>query len=462
METNTLDNRKKFLRIDEHTSKTLKEFTPLLDKHLDGILDKFYRFILSESQLAKFFPSEEIIKHASQAQRKHWISSIFTGNFDKNYVAGAIRIAKTHERIGLKPEYYLGGYEMVREEIIKLVIENYAPRFLDTIFLRGKMKRQRMRRLLVAIDKAIFLDIGLVIDVYFSEVQKTSAAVLNSLAEEFENSVATVVSSVSRSATEMKGIASSMTAAADNSSQQASIVASAAIEASTNVQTVASASQQLSASINEISEQVNRSTQVAQNAVQQAGSTNGVVTGLASTAQKIGEIVDMINDIAEQTNLLALNATIESARAGEAGKGFAVVAGEVKNLAQQTAKATDEISTQIKNVQSATAQSVEEIKQISTIISSMEEIATTIASAVEEQGAATTEISRNIQEAADGTSKVTENIAGVSQSAEATGKAAGMVLHSADGLTNQAEDLGQQVANFLTGMRKQTIHFEAA
>ena len=462
MYTNNLEDRKKFLRIDDETSETLREFTPLLDNHLDDILDKFYNYILSFPKLAEHFPNDQIRKHARQGQRNHWITSIFAGNFDEAYVAGAVRIAKTHERIGLEPEHYLGGYELAREEITKLIIENYVPNFWDTLLLRGKKKRQSMQRLLEAIDKAIFLDIGLVIDVYFNEVQKTSAAVLNDLANEFEGSVATVVSSVAQSALQMKDVATSMTAAADNSSRQANIVARAANEASSNVQTVASASQELSSSINEISEQVSRSNAVAQQAVQQASNTNEVVTGLANTVQKIGEIVSMINDIADQTNLLALNATIESARAGEAGKGFAVVAGEVKNLAQQTAKATDEISTQIRSVQLATSQSVEEIKQISTIISSMEEIATTIASAVEEQGAATTEISRNVQEAADGTSRVTENISAVSDTADETGKSAVMVLQSADGLTHQADDLGNQVASFLKGMRLQTDHFKAA
>ncbi|MCW9033623.1 MAG: globin-coupled sensor protein [Alphaproteobacteria bacterium] len=454
--------RLKFLRIDDSTSVTLKEFTPIVEKNIEPIMDSFYEYITTDPSLAHFFVDDAIKEHAKSAQKKHWLSSIFSGNFDTSYVESAVRIARTHERIGLSPEFYLGGYEFAHESIIALAVENFSPTLFDYLTFRSRGKKKKLTALLQAVDRAIFLDIGLVIDVYFAEVQKTSAKVLNDLAEEFEIRVGTVVTSVTDSAGEMKLVASTMSAAAEESSQQAAMVANAAEEASSNVETVAVASQQLAASIKEISEQVDRSTVVATEAVEQAENTNEIVDSLAKMVNKIGEIVKMINEIAEQTNLLALNATIESARAGDAGKGFAVVASEVKGLAQQTAKATDEIATQIRGVQAATGSSVNAIKNISDTISNIQGIATVIASAVEEQGAATEEISRNVHEAANGTTQVTENISGVSTAANQTGEASVMVLESADQLTVKAGELDEEVSSFLNGMRNQTKQFIAA
>jgi methyl-accepting chemotaxis protein len=216
---------------------------------------------------------------------------------------------------------------------------------------------------------------------------------------------------------------------------------------------VASAAEELSASVAEIGRQVESSTQMSGKAVEEAADTDQTVQSLASSAQKIGEVLKLISDIAAQTNLLALNATIEAARAGEAGKGFAVVASEVKSLATQTAKATDEISGQIGTIQSTTTDAVAAIKRIGGTIGEMNKIATTIASAVEEQGAATQEIARNVQEASKGTTEVSSNIAGVSQAAGQTGAAATQVLGAAGDLSTQAETLRNEVDRFLVSIR---------
>ena len=220
------------------------------------------------------------------------------------------------------------------------------------------------------------------------------------LANAFEGAVGEIVETVSSAATELEASANTLTKAAERSQGLATAVASASEEASTNVQSVSSASEELSSSVNEISRQVQESSRVAGEAVEQAQKTNSRVGELAQAASRIGDVVELINTIAGQTNLLALNATIEAARAGEAGRGFAVVASEVKALAEQTAKATGEISQQISGIQSATEDSVGAIKEISDTIGRMSEISAAIASAVEEQGAATQEISRNIQHAA--------------------------------------------------------------
>jgi len=209
----------------------------------------------------------------------------------------------------------------------------------------------------------------------------------------------------------------------------------------------------LSASINEISRQVAESTNIAGEAVAQAEQTNAGVQALADAAQRIGDVVKLISGIAEQTNLLALNATIEAARAGEAGKGFAVVASEVKSLATQTAKATEEITAQVAAIQGATGASVQAIQAIGQTISRVNHIAAAIAAAVEEQGAATQEIARNVQQAAAGTAEVSGHIASVSQAAGETGVAAGEVLGSAKGLARLSDALRDDVDRFVGNIR---------
>ena len=270
---------------------------------------------------------------------------------------------------------------------------------------------------------------------------------------EFETSVGAVVGMVSSASTELKSAAENMASTTEVPSRQSAVVAAKTEEASANVQTVAAATEELSALIGEIGRQVATSAKIAGRAVEDADKTNAKVQALAAAAAKIGDVVKLINDIAGQTNLLALNATIEAARAGDAGKGFAVVASEVKSLANQTAKATEEIAAQITAIQGATSESVQVIEGITEVIREVNEIATAIASAVEEQGAATQEITRNVHQASAGTAEVSANIGGVTQAAGETGAAAAQVLSSAGELSSQSEKLKAEVDKFLADVR---------
>ena len=285
-----------------------------------------------------------------------------------------------------------------------------------------------------------------------AEREKRAKAV-EDLTRKFDNDVSGVIETVAASATEMDSTASSMSNTAEQTSSQSTMAAAASEEASANVQTVASAAEELSSSISEISRQVAQSTQIAGAAVAEVDGANEKVQGLAEAAKKIGEVVALITDIADQTNLLALNATIEAARAGDAGKGFAVVASEVKNLANATAKATEEISAQIGGIQEATEGAVATIGSIGGTIAQMNEIASTIAAAVEEQGAATQEIARNVEEASTGTAEVSSNVASVTQAAGETGQAAGTVREAAQDLSSQTETLKGIVEKFLGDVR---------
>jgi methyl-accepting chemotaxis protein len=273
------------------------------------------------------------------------------------------------------------------------------------------------------------------------------------LADQFEGAVGEIVETVSAASTELEASASTLTATAERAQELTTAVAAASEEASTNVQSVASATEELSSSVTEISRQVQESARVAGEAVDQARITNDRVSELSKAAGRIGDVVELINTIAGQTNLLALNATIEAARAGEAGRGFAVVASEVKALAEQTAKATGEISQQISGIQAATNESVSAIKEISGTIERLSEISSTIAAAVEEQGAATQEISRNVQQAAQGTMQVSSNITDVQRGATETGSASSQVLSAAKMLSGDSSRLKVEVANFLNSVR---------
>ncbi|WP_348272289.1 methyl-accepting chemotaxis protein [Methylobacterium sp. UNC378MF] len=276
---------------------------------------------------------------------------------------------------------------------------------------------------------------------------------MRQMADGFEQAVGGIIGMVSSSATELQATAQTMTATATETASQSTTVAAAAEEAASNVNTVAAAAEELGSSVQEIGRQVAGSAELAQRAVHEADQTGTLVQELSVAVSRIGDVVGLISTIAGQTNLLALNATIEAARAGAAGKGFAVVASEVKALAEQTAKATSEISGQIAQIQASTGQAVTSIAGITGRIREISDVATSIAAAVEEQGAATREIVRNVSQAAMGTGEVTSNIAGVAGAAEETGAAASQVLGAASELSRQSEHLTAEVGRFLATVR---------
>jgi methyl-accepting chemotaxis protein len=286
--------------------------------------------------------------------------------------------------------------------------------------------------------------------------QKAAAerkAMMERLAAEFEAAVGNIVETVSNASHELEAAASSLSKTAETTEQLSATVASASEDASANVKSVAAASEEMTSSVQEIGRQVNESSKIAGEAVNQAEKTDARIGQLSEAASRIGDVVKLITAIAEQTNLLALNATIEAARAGEAGKGFAVVAQEVKALASQTAKATDEIAGQITGMQAETRESVLAIKEISGTVRRISDIATTIAAAVEEQGAATGEISRNALLAAQGTAQVAVNITDVNRGASETGTASARVLASAQSLAGESGRLKREVEKFLDTVR---------
>ncbi len=441
-----MGQRLRFLRIDETAQQALAAFTPVLTPMLPAMREAFAAHLRNWPELLAVLTGADVMERTLTAQQAHW-GRLFSGRFDDGYLASASRIGSVHHRMGLEPRFFTGAYALIADMLCEHVLVARTRRW------QTGAGRQRTRNLIHAINSAIMLDMELVVEGYFSETRATQTADLGAMAQAFQTRIGQLVTTLEHSSRALHGTARSMSATADSTTGQAATVAAAAEEASTSVQTVAVSADQLTSSIHEISHQVTQSTQITRRAVDEARRTDGIVRALSDGADKIGQVVDLITNIAGQTNLLALNATIEAARAGEAGRGFAVVASEVKSLAQQTARATEEIGAQIAQVQAATSDAVDAIRSITNTIEEVSGIAAAIAAAVEEQGAATAEIARNVQQVALSTQEVTTNIAGVSQAAQDAGAAVTQVLGNAGEVTGQAELVTGEVERFVSQLR---------
>ena len=433
--------RLSFMEIDEQSQVLLPTLWAVLEPQLESLLDGFYAHVTRIGALGALLGDAANIARLKKAQRDHW-EVLFSGRFDDDYYARVSRVGDAHVRIGLEPRWYMAGYSFVQSRLVDIFSAHY------------KRDREAMSNALKAASKAIYLDMELAISLYYEGMKRAAEDTLNSHADSFEATVSGLVEELAVSATDMRASAQALLGTAEVGSSQSLAAASASEQASANVQTVAAAAEEMSSSISEVSRQVQQASSVTTEAVAEAETANENVKSLLEAAERIGTVVELINDIASQTNLLALNATIEAARAGEAGKGFAVVASEVKNLATQTAKATEDIAAQVAEIQSATQSSVTAISGIGETVSKVNEIANGIAAAMEEQNSATREISRNVQEAAEGTADVSKNLSEVSTAASETGESAGQVLERANGLSSQADGLRAAVTDFVGQIRR--------
>lgn len=442
----TISGRLSFNRIGDEAIAALRQSKSFVMSELPAILDGFYDHISKFPETAKFFKNRQHMMHAKEMQLKHW-AVILDGRFDETYEASVTKVGEIHNTLGLEPRWYIGGYTALVSGLVEAIGLRMPASTFDRHAARKRVALQ------AAIVKAAMLDMDFAMAVYIEAGNRDRKSVLEKLATRFEKTIVGVVAVVASAATELQTAARSMTNSADRSAEQSRMVDASSKQASDNVRSVAAATEELTSSVNEISRQVSDSARVTGDAARDTDETAATMQRLSEGARKIGAIVEMINGIAAQTNLLALNATIEAARAGDAGRGFAVVAHEVKSLAEQTARATADIATQVGDMQASTSASVAAIAGITTTIKSLNDISTAIAAAVEQQGAATHEISRNVQRAAKGTGEVSETIGAINQSAGETGAAAAQVLSAASELSVQSEQLRAEVDKFLVTVR---------
>lgn len=442
-----IDSRLDFFGFNLERRAHLSQLKEPIEQSLSTSLDRFYETVGKTPEAARFFKDDNHKQQAKSRQAEHWLR-ILNARFDEDYFNSVRRIGQTHANLGLDPLYYIGGYAQLASDLINTAITSTIPKSWLNKTTAGYNSAA-----VDALVRAIFMDMEMAISIYLEESEAKAARERQSLAEALESSVGEIVSALAEATQSLESAASTVDGAVSDTIEQAATVAAGAEEATANVKSVAAASSQMGAASQEISGQAAGQSDTAKKAVERAASAAQTIGNLDQAASEIGGVVNLIQEIAEKTNLLALNATIESARAGEAGKGFAVVAQEVKTLANQTAKATDEISGKISGIQGATASAVAAVDEIRNTIDTISEAAVAINAAVEEQSVSTQEIARNAEEATSGNQAAAEAAQVLESRAKQTGEAAKKVGEVSNSLKSRTSELDDQVRSFVSRMK---------
>ncbi|MEP4766288.1 MAG: globin-coupled sensor protein [Roseibium sp.] len=438
MQDQSLKRRLAFFRYTENDRNLARSLWPTINAELPQILNSFYAHVRTVPHLAKMVGDHEA--RLVSAQTAHW-KMLFSEGPTEEFLERSVRVGHAHVKIGLDPSWYIGGYSFMLGRITEVLMKR---RFLSS---------SKRTDAISVVSKLILLDMDIAVSTYHEKLVSDMVGREENMKEAvgtFEIALGRAVDALGTASAELETSSSDLNQATGAIGERMQKMDVSSSEASGGVQSSATATEEMSASINEIGRQAGQSREMAIQAVEGAHRTNGSVTRLAGFADQVGSVIGLISDIAEQTNLLALNATIEAARAGDMGRGFAVVAAEVKELASQTTKATEEITEQIAAIQQATRESVDDIEQITNTIGELSNIATSIAAAVDQQSSVTLEISSNVQLVAQGTQAFTDEITAVRGSVGSVEGTVGAIHGMSVSLKDQATRLGVEAKEFFS------------
>lgn len=428
-----------FLGLDESVQQRLRAFWPQLEPYLDEIFEEFYDTLARWPSVWSLISSR--VQGLKRAQKDHW-RALFHEVGSPAYAERILRIGQAHERVGLEPRWYLGGYALLITRIHAVAVEVLHRR------------PDELSATIQAIDRAVMIDAEMAVSVYLEAARTSHRHVLDDIGDEFSQSVRGVVDDVAAQAETVDVMAQDLAGRSEEMRARSANASGAAMDSSEGVRSVAAAAGEMSRSISEIRAQIDRAADLAQKAVSRTDQSNQQVRGLADAAKRIGDVVELIQKIARQTNLLALNASIEAARAGEAGRGFAVVANEVKALARQTAIATDDISEQVDGIREAVEAVVGSLTGIGDVIGDINKTSSSIALTVGQQDAATGDIARTVGQVANSAQRVADTIAGMTESAAAGADVAATLKGSAGELSMSGRDLRQTVDELQNRLRR--------
>jgi methyl-accepting chemotaxis protein len=442
-----IEKRLKFYGLDAIAQNDLKAAYELISPHLPGIVDTFYRHVLSTPETAAVLAGHSVSR-LKEAQARHW-STLFTGGFGRDYVERARAIGRAHVRIGLDQQWHFGGYAILLDAFMHALE-------------RSNLSKADLVKYASCVSRAIMLDIDIAVTIHADEYDAKRRSDLNHLADLLEERVGTVVGNLNAVSERINGSSSQVSSELSQIEDRASAVAAAAEEASISVVQSAGAAEELASSVREISRQVQSSRETTRDAVDQSAKAFAIMAELSEAARQVDVIVSMISAVASQTNLLALNATIEAARAGEAGRGFAVVAAEVKSLANQTSRATGEIASKVAGIQNAAKRAVDSIHTVGASIKDIDAASVAISAAIEEQSVTASQIGASSGEAARGAKDVSRNIAGVADGVRVTAGATDGLQSISMELSDEGRTLKDVVQTLLSDLRLSAGHARAA